>query len=164
MELQSHLRGKGHVCTDKAVSAQGAAVAEGFLGSLMTKTGVNLAVLITMRSFCREHAHPCRNLSFMWPNLFPARNWEQRHRDGSEVLEAVGLGSELTWHCDKGYHTIPQLLGVKNAPGSAVTSAQWDAFLRGSSQNVCPWRGRDSALSEQSRSAGGKPSARGSLC
>lgn len=55
---------------------------------------------------------------------------------------AVGLGSELTCHCDKGYHTIPQLLGVKNAPGSAVASAQWDAFLRGNSPNYYPWGGR----------------------
>lgn len=40
MEVQSDLRDaweKGHVCTDRAVSPKGAAVAEGFLGSLMTK-------------------------------------------------------------------------------------------------------------------------------
>lgn len=36
------------ICTDKAVSPEGAAEAEGFLASLMTKTGVNLAALVTV--------------------------------------------------------------------------------------------------------------------
>lgn len=64
---------------------------------------------------------------------------------------AVGLGSELSWHCDKGYHTIHQLLGVKNTPSSAVAEETPQMIVLGEA-GVHP---------AVSRATGGKPSAKG---
>lgn len=105
--------------------------------------------------------YPSRNLSCMWPNLFPAAKRSGQDLKCQELWE---------WNLDspgtvvRGITPSLSFLGLKMQQAvqwDRIPSAQWAAFLKGNSQNYCPWRDRDSSCSEQSRTAGRKPSAKG---